>query len=85
METLEDETMKLDNCNTWSVAITHPKNDAMGRRWAHNDTVTVVATSMLEAHAEVLKEWPDVKIWSINHIGSKTVLLMAGLDMKRET
>lgn len=71
--------MILDNCHTWSVAVTFPTGsiDAKGaaRRWAHNDTITVVAESATRAIELAKEQWPDVKVWSVNHVGSRTILL----------
>lgn len=72
--------MVLDNCNAWSVAVTFPAgtNDKIGqpRRWAHNDTVTVVAENATRALALLKEQWPDATVWSVNHIGSRTIVLV---------
>lgn len=71
--------MILENCHTWSVAVTFPPGsvDKAGkeRRWAHNDTITVVAESAARAIEMVTAQWPEVKVWTVNHIGSRTILM----------
>lgn len=82
--------MILNNCHTWSVSITFPAGspDSKGeaRRWAHNDTVTVVAPSAARAIVLVETEWPTVKVWTVNHVGSRTILMVdADLTAPKES
>ena len=71
--------MILDNCHTWSVAVTFPSGsvDKQGkeRRWAQNDTITVVAASAARALEMVQTQWPSATVWTVNHIGSRTILM----------
>ena len=71
--------MILENCHTWTVAVTFPAGtlDKYGkeRRWAHSDSVTVVCTSAARAIEMVAAQWPDAKVWTVNHVGSRTILM----------
>lgn len=77
--------MIIDNCNAWQVRVTFPpgSKDAKGaaRRWAHNDTITVVAADIDRASSAVRRQWPDVTIWSVNHVGSRTILMVDDAGM----
>ena len=72
--------MIIDNCSTWAVQVTFPPGsiDAKGsaRRWAHNDTITVVAPGVDRALALVRANWPLATVWCVNHSGSRTVLMV---------
>lgn len=72
--------MIIDNCNAFAVRVTFPAGsvakDGKPRRWAHNDTVTVVAESIDRALAMVHAEWPSATVWGANHIGSRTILMV---------
>ncbi len=72
--------MIIDNCSTWAVQVTFPPGslDAKGaaRRWAHNDTVTVVAESIGRALELVATQWPAARVWAMNHSGSRTILMV---------
>jgi hypothetical protein len=68
--------MKIENCNAWAIQVTLPPDAGKGRRWTHNDTITVVAKDVESATAEVRREYPDAKVWAVNHIGSRTILLV---------
>lgn len=71
--------MILDRCLTWSVQVTFPAGsvDSQGkqRRYAHNDTVTVVAADAKRAIELVQTQWPTVQVWAVNHVGSRTILM----------
>lgn len=70
--------MILDSCKAWSAAVTFPAGslDNKGRkRWSHNDIITVVAQSAARACEMVQAQWPDVTVWSVNHVGSKTIVM----------
>jgi len=77
--------MIIDNCQTWSVRVCFPpgSTDSKGarRRYAHNDTITVVAASLDRASELVKKQWPGVTIWGIGHVGSRTVLMVDELEI----
>jgi hypothetical protein len=81
--------MIIENEFTWTVTVTFPRDslDAKGekRRWAHNDSITVVASSLLRAHEMVMAQWPHVQVWSINHKGSRTLLMVDDLVAKAAT
>ncbi len=69
--------MKLDNSHAWAVQVTLPADQSKGRRWAHNDTITVITTGGIDgAMRAVMAEYPDAKIWAANHSGSRTVLIL---------
>jgi hypothetical protein len=69
--------MKLDKSHAWSVQVTLPADQGKGRRWAHNDTITVITQGGAEAAmTEVKREYPDATIWAVHHLGSRTVLLL---------
>lgn len=81
--------MILDNQHTWSVAVTFPpgSKDKAGkeRRWAHNDTITVVAGSAARAIELVSAQWPDAKVWTVNHTGSRTILMVDAVALPSES
>jgi len=72
--------MIIDNCSTWAVQVTFPPGsiDAKGsaRRWAHNDTITIVAPGVDRVLALVHAQWPDATVWCVNHSGSRTILMV---------
>lgn len=72
--------MIVNNCKAWSVAVTFPIGsvDAEGkkRRWSLNETITAVAETAARAIQAVQAQWPDAVIWSANHVGSKTILIV---------
>lgn len=68
--------MKIENTYAWQVTLTHPVRDGE-RTYTRNETVTAVASDPVAAAQLAMAEYPGCKVWSINHCGSKTVLLVS--------
>ncbi len=78
--------MIVDNRMAWTVKVTFAartiKDDGSARQWTENTTVTVIADKIDRALAMVKKQWPEATIWSANHVGSRTIILLDAEDAK---
>lgn len=68
--------MRIENTYAWQVTLTHQVQEG-GRPRTRNETVTAVARDPVSAAQLAMAEYPGCTVWSINHCGSKTVLLVA--------
>jgi hypothetical protein len=75
------QVTKLDTASAWSVRVTFPpgSTDSKGeaRHWAHNDTITVIThAGVTGAIAAVAEAYPSATVWAVNHVGSRTMLIV---------
>lgn len=71
--------MKIENMLAWSVSLSRPRGEHEKTKWGShaNEHVTAVAPDPVAAAELVYAEYPGAKIYSINNVGSKTILLVA--------
>jgi hypothetical protein len=66
---------KIEGAHVWEVRGSLPKDEAKGRPWATNTTMTVCAQTLHRAIKVAFQAHPDIEIHDVVHRGGKHIYL----------